>query len=145
MKSRIVIFFVTTLSLSACNPGNPGGPGAGNPAAKQPSIGQAAETFSLSVPILGTSIKQGETKGASIGISRGKNFEENVSITFSELPKGLEIEPSSPTIKSGDAEAKLTLKASESASLGTFTIKVTGHPTKGADATTELKVTVDKK
>jgi hypothetical protein len=29
--------------------------------------------------------------------------------------------------------------------LGDFTVKVTGHPTKGPDATNELKITVAKK
>jgi hypothetical protein len=33
----------------------------------------------------------------------------------------------------------------DDASLGDFTIKVTGHPTKGADATNEFKITVAEK
>jgi hypothetical protein len=45
----------------------------------------------------------------------------------------------------GDTEAKVTLKATADASLGDFTVKVTGHPTKGRDATNELKITVAKK
>ena len=40
---------------------------------------------------------------------------------------------------------KVTLKAQEDASLGNFTINVTGHPAKGADATSQLKITVAKK
>ena len=51
----------------------------------------------------------------------------------------------SPMIKHGDTEAKVTLKATDDASLGEFTIKVTGHPSKGADATSEFKITVVKK
>ena len=35
--------------------------------------------------------------------------------------------------------------AADEAALGDFTIKVTGHPTKGADASNEFKITVDKK
>jgi hypothetical protein len=35
--------------------------------------------------------------------------------------------------------------AKDDASLGDFTIKVTGHPTKGADATNEFKITVAEK
>jgi hypothetical protein len=37
------------------------------------------------------------------------------------------------------------LKAAEDAALGTFTVKVTGHPKTGADATREFKFTVAKK
>ncbi len=147
MKSKMLAIFAAAvaLSLPACDSGTPGGPGANKASTNKPALGQAEQTFSLTVPALGASIKQGESKSTSIGISRGKNFDENVSIKFSDLPKGLEIEPANPIISSGDTEAKLTLKASESASLGNFTIKVIGHPTKGSDATTDMKVTVDKK
>jgi hypothetical protein len=48
-------------------------------------------------------------------------------------------------IKHGDTDAKVTLKAAPDASLGEFTIKVTGHPTTGSNATSEFKVTVAKK
>jgi hypothetical protein len=37
------------------------------------------------------------------------------------------------------------LTAADHASLGDFTIKVIGHPTKGGDATTDLEVAVVKK
>ncbi|HYV34951.1 MAG TPA: hypothetical protein VE988_04550, partial [Gemmataceae bacterium] len=110
-----------------------------------PVLGQADDTFTLSVPTLATTLKQGETKTASIGIKRGKNFDGDVTIKFAETPKGLAIDPTSPVIKHGDTEAKITLKAAEDAALGDFTIKLTGHPTKGADAANEFKVTVQKK
>jgi hypothetical protein len=35
--------------------------------------------------------------------------------------------------------------AADDASLGDFAVKVTGHPTHGADASNELKITVAKK
>jgi uncharacterized membrane protein len=97
------------------------------------------------VPTSSTTIKQGETKEIEIGIKRGKNFGEDVSIKFEGLLKGVTIDPAAPTIKSGDKEVKLSLKASTEAALGDFTIKVFGHPEKGADATNEMKVTVEKK
>jgi hypothetical protein len=55
------------------------------------------------------------------------------------------LDPASPVIKHGDTEAKITLKAADDAAVGDFTLKVTGHPTKGADAANEFKLTVDKK
>ena len=147
MKKQIASLLVLALvGFTGCNPaGTSGGPGASNSNAKKPAIGQADDTFTLGMPTLATSIKQGESKTVSIGINRGKNLNEDVTLKFEELPKGVTIEPSSPVIKHGDMEAKLTVKTAETAALGDFTIKVTGHPTKGADASNEFKLTVDKK
>jgi uncharacterized membrane protein len=146
MKTQIAGLLVAALVVfTGCNKGTPGGPGATNPSAKKPVVGQADETFTLSVPTLSTTVKQGETKTIEIGIKRGKNFDEDVTLKFADAPTGLTIEPASPAIKHGDTVAKLTLKAADNAALGDFTIKVTGHPTKGADASNEFKLTVNKK
>jgi hypothetical protein len=97
------------------------------------------------VPRLSTTLHQGETKEVAIGIERGKNFEGDVTFVFADGPEGVTIESSSPIIKHGDTAAKVTLKAAADASLGDFTVKVTGHPTEGPDSTSELKITVAKK
>jgi hypothetical protein len=137
---------LTVIALAGCgSTGTPGGPGVTNPSAKKPLVGQGEETFSLSVPSLSTGIKQGETKAVSISIKRGKNFDEDVALKLSDVPKGLSIEPFSPVIKHGDAEANLTLKCADDAALGDFTIKVTGNPTKGAEASNNFTVTIHKK
>jgi uncharacterized membrane protein len=146
MKTQIVALLVAALVVcTGCNKGTPGGPGATNPNAKKPVVGQSDDTFTLSVPTLSTTLKQGETKTIAIGIKRGKNLDDDVTLKFADVPTGLTIEPASPAIKHGDTEAKLTLKAADNAALGDFTIKVTGHPTKGADASNEFKLTVAKK
>jgi uncharacterized membrane protein len=146
MKSSFAGLVVMALvAFTGCNRGTPGGPGATDPSAKKPAFGQADDTFNLSVPYLSTNLKQGETKAISISIKRGKNFDEDVTLKFADLPKGVTLDSASPVIKHGDMEAKLTLKAADDASLGDFTIKVTGHPTKGGDSSTEFKITVDKK
>jgi hypothetical protein len=44
-----------------------------------------------------------------------------------------------------DMEAKINLKVADDAALGDFTVKVTGHPTSGADATNEFKMTGHEK
>lgn len=103
------------------------------------------ETFTLSVPTFSTSVKQGETKAVSISINRDKHFDEAVTLKFADLPKGVTIEPVSPVIKQGEKEANLMLKADNDAAPGDFTIKVTGHPTKGAVAMHDFKITVAKK
>lgn len=131
--------------VAGCTQSTPGGPGITNPPQRQRAYGETENTFSLSVPHMSTTLHQGETKEAAIGIARGKNFDGDVELSFAEGPKGVNLSSASPTIKHGDSEAKVTLKATTDASLGEFTIKVKGHPTTGADATSEFKVTVSKK
>ncbi len=156
MKSlHVGLVAMALVALNGCTQGTPGGPGASNTPSKpgtpttttaqKPVLGQAEETFNLSVPSLSTGLKQGETKAASISLSRGKNFDEDVTLKFDDVPKGVTIDPESPVIKHGDTEAKITFQAADAAALGDFTIKVTGHPTKGADAKTEFKLTIAEK
>ncbi len=155
MRGFIAILSAAALvAFSGCNTGTTGGPGADKAKKSETEsklklaedkVHQPEDTFNLSVPTLSTKIKQGETKTVTIGISRGKNFDEDVSLKFADAPKGLTVEPASPVIKHGDKEVKLTIKAAEDAALGDFTIQVTGHPRKGGDATNELKITLQKK
>ncbi len=104
----------------------------------------AKDTFTLSTPRLSTSLKQGETKSVSIGIKRDKTFDQDVALSFGEMPTGVTLEPAAPVIKQGDAETEITLTSADDASLGNFAIKLTGHPAVGADASNELKLTVIK-
>ncbi len=146
MKVSVLgLLAMVLFAFAGCNQGTPGGPGITNPPQKQPVYGETDNTFKLRVPQMSTTLHQGETKEASIGIERGKNFDGDVSLKFADGPKGVSLDSASPMIKHGDTEAKVTLKATDDASLGEFTIKVTGHPSKGADATSEFKVTVAKK
>jgi hypothetical protein len=153
MKTTVVALAAAALiALVGCNTGTTGGPGAdkekdkkGRVEKAEDKVRQAEDTFNVSVPTFATKIKQGESKEATVGISRGKNFDEDVSLSFDNLPKGVTVEPADATIKHGDKEAKVTFKAADDAALGDFTVKVTGHPQKGGDATNDLKLTVQKK
>ncbi len=105
-------------------------------------------TFSLDPPgnaLWSAGVKQGETKNYTVAISRDDQFVDDVTIKFDNLPKGVTIEPSSPVIKSGISEAKVVVKAAADAPIGDFRLKVTGHPTKGADVTTDMKFAVSEK
>ena len=103
------------------------------------------DTFTLSVPFWTTALKQGETKGFSISISRDKTFNQDVAVKFEGLPKGITVEPSTGGIKNGETEGKFSLKAADDAPVGDFVVKVMGHPTKGADASHDFKFSVAKK
>lgn len=102
------------------------------------------DTFTLDLPNFSTDLKQGETEIVSVGIAREDKFDDEVTLEFQNLPKGVTIDPAKPTIKQGDKEAKVTVKAAADAALGDHAIKVIGHPTKGKDATNELNITVSK-
>ncbi len=147
MKSALTGLLATALvALTGCNQGTPGGQGVTtNPPHKPPAYGEADNTFNLSMPRMSTTLHQGETKDVSIGIERGTNFDGDVTLAFADGPQGVTLNSANPVIKHGDTQAKVTLKARDDASLGDFTIKVTGHPSKGADATNLLKITVAKK
>ena len=136
----------TLVVFAGCaDKGSPGGPGVTKDKTTQKTAGQAEETFSLKPPATSTTVKQGETKEITIGMKRGKNFSESVTLSFEDVPKGVTIEPSKPTIDGGKDEAKITVKAADNAEVGDHVIKVTGHPSSGPDATNELKLKVDKK
>jgi hypothetical protein len=152
MKSIIAITCGAALiMLTGCNSGTPGGPGVNKDnnsttsTSNKPVIGHAEETFTLDVPNLSTKIKQGETKTVTIAIKRGKNIDQDVKLSFDRVPDGVTIEPANPMVLHSDKEASITIKASDTAAIGDFTVKVVGHPNTGVDATNEFKLTVDKK
>jgi uncharacterized membrane protein len=146
MKSLFAGLAVTAVVLvTGCNEGTPGGPGATQVTANKPVLGQADDTFSLDVPKMSTKLKQGETKDLAIDVARGKNFSDDVQLKFTGVPKGVTLDPGSPVILHGDKEVKVAVKVADDAALGDFTVKVTGHPKSGADATNEFKIAVAKK
>jgi uncharacterized membrane protein len=148
----LVVALAALVALAGCNKGTPGGPGVDKDKDKkskveqvEDKVRQSEDTFTLSVPTFSVKMKQGESKAVTIGIKRGKNFDQDVTLKLDGLPKGVSVEPAEPAIKHGDKDAKLTFKAAGDAALGDFTVKVTGHPEKGGDATNELKLTVQEK
>jgi len=151
MKKSFTVAIVMVLAvIGGCNQGRPGGPGTTEPEAKKHFYdGKPDNTFTLSVPssmpLMSTSIAQGETGKVAIGIKRGKDFDQDVALKFEGLPTGVTIEQSGAQIAHDKSEASLTLKAADDAALGEFEIKVVGHPASGGDATNTFKITVDKK
>lgn len=145
-KSFAVVMSAVAIAAVGCNQeSKPGGTGVGTTpgtTVNRPTYGEAEGTFELSVPILSSRIAQGDTKTVTISVKRGKNFDEDVTLKFDGVPQGITVNPASPAIKHGDPDAKLTIHAALDAALGDFTVGVVGHPSKGSDATTKLKLTV---
>ncbi len=140
-----VLAMLAMVVMSGCTQGTPGGPGTTDKSPKTTTFGQAEGTFNLTVPLTSTSVQQGETTESVIGIKRATNFDEDVSIAFSEIPKGVTVEPANPVIKHGDTDAKVTFTVANGADAGEFRVKVAGHPTKGGDAHVDFRLTVTPK
>lgn len=152
---------VMLVGLVGCGRGNPGGPGASTTSTtertSQDDRGQTTttesrttatesdRTFTLGPPILATRMKQGETRQVAISINRGRNFDENVDLTFENVPNGVTIAPSKMAVARSEKEAKINVTATDNAPVGTFNIRVVGHPQSGADASNEFKITIDQK
>ena len=104
----------------------------------------AKDSFTLGLPYLSTGLKQGETQTVAITVKRAKTFDEDVALSFGPLPTGVTIAPESPKILRGEADVNVMLTAASDAALGNFVIKVTGQPTTGVAATSDLKLAVTK-
>lgn len=144
---KYLLFGILAASLAATGCGDSadkaGGPGASNPNAKAPLVGRADDTFSLSTKSV--TVKQGDAAPTMVGIKRGTNFAQDVTVSFADIPKGVTANPAGPVIKSSDTEATFNLTAGDDAVPGEYTVKVSGRPTAGADATNHFTLTVGKK
>jgi hypothetical protein len=146
MSRFIIGFLVASLTaVVGCDQSKhtAGGPGATTSGEKPPLYGEKDNTFDLTLAT--QSVKQGDAKEVAVGIKRGNNFEQDVAVRFVDLPAGVTVNPATPALKHGDADAKVTLKVANEAAPGDYTVKVMGHPTKGGDSTTEFKLTVAPK
>lgn len=145
MKS-ITAFIIcgTAIALYGCSPGTPGGPGTAKPESEKPMLGKTDNTFTLDIPMMDLNVVQGASESFAIGIKRGENFAQDVSLKFTDVPPGIHIQPDAPLISRTENEVKLTVHAAEDAALGDFTFKIAGHPGSGADANTQMSITVKK-
>ena len=147
MKKLLALCTIVGFLAGCETKSTPGGPGVSkhDSGSKSPvSLSQAENTFKLGVPKTETSIKQGETKQLTISIDRGKNFAEDVKLSFDSPPKGVKITPADAVLKAGDKDITLTIEADKDAALGSHTIKVTGTPTKGDATSGDLKIEIKK-
>jgi hypothetical protein len=139
MRTFGALSLVALVAVVGCNMGSSGGPGASD-SSKEHYVGKPDESFTLGM--VQTTIRQGETKSVSIPIKRTLNFDEDVRLSFGEMPKGISVDDSHPRIKHGETEARFSLTAEDEAALGDFSLKVTGEPTHGGEAVNDFKITV---
>ena len=147
-------FVVGAALLAGCEKkGTSGGPGVTTTTATTTTtlatttttVANSGETFKVTVPSGTTSVKQGDSKTVTIGVSRGRDFDQAVALKLSGMPAGVTIDPATPTIKSGDKEVSVAIVAAADAKPGEATINVTGHPMSGEDSTAEFTIKVEAK
>lgn len=144
MKYILTVIATGALAiLAGCERGTSGGPGATEASSTPGIMSQAEDTFSLVVP--SAKLTQGSAEAVTIGIRRGQNFGQDVSLKLGALPEGVRLDTASPQIKHGDTEIEISLQAAEDAALGDFTVSVTGEPATGAAAVGEMKIVVAKR
>lgn len=138
-----------------CGVNSPGGPGISDvpnvsgvsnttTADYRPTLGVPEEAFSLVIPATSIRLNAGESARVAIGIKRGRNFQEDVTLSITGLPEGISVQPDTPVIKVSDPEATLNLHANADVPTGTHQITVIGHPSSGADARSETSVIVSR-
>jgi hypothetical protein len=135
----VLSLVVLALAFTGCESGSPGGPGADSTTSSK--VGKASDN-SFTLGKVETTIHQGETKVVSIPIDRGTNFDQDVTLSFATLPKGITLTDLHPRIDHGATDARFSITAADDAALGDFSTRVTGHPTKGADAVNDYKISV---
>jgi len=142
------VTFALLLAAGCEKKGTTGGPGvtgtaAGN--ATTTTVVESHQTFNVTVPSTSTTINQGESKTVSIGVSRGRDFDQTVALKFDGLPAGVTVDPPNAAIKSGDKETKVGVAAAADAAPGEYVIKVVGQPATGESSSADLKITIEKK
>src|SRR5262249_8819278 len=134
---RVLALVLPVCCYLGCNESHPGGPNATKPREEKTAtertrdatgVGTSENTFKISLPTLETSVKQGEKKMVKIGISRGKNFDQDVKLDFGKLPNGVTVSPATPTIKHGDNDVEVNFEANKDAAVGDHVIVVTANP-----------------
>jgi len=102
-------------------------------------------TFTLSPPRLSTSLKPRESKPVTIDINRKDAFKESVTLTASDVPPALTVEPKTKVADLNTKEVAFTVTAAENAQPGDYIIKVSAKPEHpGKDTITDVKITVEK-
>jgi hypothetical protein len=134
-----VLLIVVAGNSVGCGKGKEGGPGADK---GKGVLNPSDDSFTLTTS--NASLAQGESKTTSVGIKRGKNFDQDVKLSFSGVPAGVSIKPAQGQIKKSETETNITIEASREAALGTHDITVTGKPSEGKEGTNTFQITVKK-
>jgi uncharacterized membrane protein len=146
---RLLTVSLCALGLAlvvGCNESAPGGKTSGHTGGTNVAgvnIGGNSDTFSISGPLMSTSIKQGEKQVLDIKMKRGKDFKRGVKLSAENVPTGVKVEFSDSDIQPNEKEdVKLTVTVDKTATLGEHTIKIVGKPETGDSTSLDVKIKV---
>ena len=127
------------LVVTGCNVSSTGG-----------KPGESASSFTLKGPgnTPETSVKQGGSVSKDLSIDAEKNFKESIALAVTVEPgdKGVTAAVEPTTWKASDGKkVELTIKASDKAAKGEYTIHVKGTPAKGNPTSVDVKIKVTEK
>src|SRR5688572_19939015 len=109
-------------ALVGCNTSPPGGSGGSRGTAGTAGSTSRSATFNVSAPVTATNIKQGESQEVKLSLNRGRDFKDDVTVTF-DAPAGLKIEPASVKVASSDKEEfAVRVSADKGATVGDHTV-----------------------
>jgi len=104
---------------------------------------KGAKSISVTGPKDAIEAKQGETTKVTLDLTR-TGFDEDVDVTFSDLPAGVTVKEKETKIAKGSKNVTVTLDVAKDAKEGSHTVKYTAKGGGAKDATGEFKVTVAK-
>ena len=114
------------------------------PQRKAAETAPAENAFALKLPPGRANVAQNAQTEITVAVNRGSKFDQDVKLTF-KAPDGVQITPESVTAKKGADEAKITVRALETATPGNLNITVTGTPATGSAVKSDLGIEVRKK
>jgi uncharacterized membrane protein len=100
-----------------------------------------ANTFTLEVPRMSTTLDTGKKRDVDISISRGKEFKQSVKLEF-KAPAGVTVTPNMATIPAGQDKVTVTLEATKDASAGKNQVGVMAVPETGKSVSLDMPVEV---
>jgi hypothetical protein len=150
MKKLASILLITAVAALGCGEeSEPGGPGATPTGGANGANGNGGQvqneenTFTMTVPSGATNIEPGGSQAVTLEISRGDQFQEEVTLTFS-APQGITVNPQEATIPANLEETEVTLTAEQTVQPGTHEIQVTATPASGQNPVTKpFKVEIE--
>jgi hypothetical protein len=144
MRTFASIVLVGALAaFVGCNKTDTGGPGKSTPPSLTEKVTGQKGTFDLVAPSKAT-VKQGEKAEFEVTIKR-HDFNDTVTLSFPEVPKGLKVDFKDKEIKDPATSAKGWVEVDKDANPGESVIKVVAKPEKGDEAHVDFKLEVKAK
>jgi hypothetical protein len=136
-----MIFAAALVAAIGCEQKSPPGGHVSGP--NNTTMGTPDMAFRLAVPATDVEVDQGKDEKFTVEVKKGKNFTQDVDVSFSGLPTGVTVSPATFTHTAADKENReITLTAAKDAPKGEYTITVIGKPKTGEATKTTMKIEV---